>query len=71
MGTVPFSKKNRPYFEIRKKEEKNDKIIKKPRQKRMVTSAGMLNTNNRSSMARTKNAGLYVRNNNTCTNTRK
>ena len=50
---------------------KNDKIIKKPRQKRMVTSASMLNTNNRSSMARTKNARLHVRNNSTCTNRRK
>ena len=71
MGTVPFSKKNRPYFEIRKKEEKNDKIIKKPRQKRMAISASMPNTNNRSSMARAKNARLYVRNNSTCTNSRK
>ena len=60
-GTVPISKK----------EEKNDKIIKKPRQKRMVTSASMSNTNNRSSMARAKNARLYVRNNSTCTNRRK
>ena len=58
-------------FPIRKKEKKNDKIIEKLRQKRMAISTSMLSINNRPSMAGTKNARLYVRNNNTCTNTRK
>ena len=66
-------KKNRSQWDItnQKKGGKNDKIIKKSRQKRMVTSTSMPNTNNRSSVARIKNARLYVRNNSTCTNRRK
>ena len=50
---------------------KNDKIIKKPRQKRMATSSSVPNTNNRSSMVGVKNARLYVRNNSACPNRRK
>ena len=52
-------------------EGKNDKIIEKLRQERMVTSTGMPDINNRSGVARAKNARLYVGNNSTCTNRRK
>ena len=47
------------------------KLLKNLGKKRMAISISMLSINNRPSMARTKNARLYVRNNNTCTNTRK
>ena len=60
-----------PNGEEGREEGKNDKIIEKLRQERMVTSAGMPDINNRSGVVRAKNARLYVGNNSTCTNRRK
>ena len=52
-------------------DKKDDKTIKKLRKERMDIIYSMFGINNRASMARTKNARLYVRNNNISTNRRK
>ena len=50
---------------------KNDKTIKKYREKTNNTNINLFNINNSAGMVRAKNARLYVRNNNISENTRK